>query len=47
MPVERRPSANYVVDDQKPGCSAWNQNHDEIIVISSDDDSEVWLFNIL
>ena len=47
MPVERGSSANYVVDDQKPGCSGWNQSHDETIVISSDDDSEVRLFNKL
>ena len=47
MPVKRGPSTNYVIDDQKPGCSGWNQNYDEIIVISSDDDDEVRLFNIL
>ena len=47
MPVEREASAIYVADGQKPGCSAWNQNHDETIVISSDDDSEVRLFIIL
>ena len=47
MPVERGVSANYVDDGQKPGCSGWNQSRDEIIVISSDDDDEVWLFNVL
>jgi hypothetical protein len=33
--------SDHIVDDQKPGCSGWNQSHDEIIVISSDDDSDM------
>ena len=41
--IERGSSAVYVDDGKKPGCSGWNQSHDETMVISSDDDSEARL----